>query len=107
MPTLHQAMAAILAVMAAASASAQDVPAGSAAAAIPDGRYVSAFHDYRPVPDEASQPDKLWRAANEEVRMLQGHAGHLADNPATSSGNAAAPDKPGASIHHGHGGSAQ
>lgn len=58
----------------------------SATATAPESAYVSAFKDYRAATDEQATPDKAWRAANDEVARLGGHAGHVrSDAPATSS----------------------
>lgn len=48
-----------------------------ARATVPPLRYESAFNDYRGVPDEEKTPDHHWRAVNDAVRNLGGHAGHL------------------------------
>ena len=52
--------------------------------------YVSAFKTYRASHDESATPDKLWRAANEEMGRLGGHAGHMKESveqEATSAGS--------------------
>lgn len=55
----------------------------SANATVPASTYVSAFKDYRAATDESATPDKAWRAANDEVARLGGHAGHVkSDAPA-------------------------
>lgn len=72
----------------------------AATAPVPASTYASAFKDYRAVADEQATPDKAWRAANDEVGRLGGHAGHARGNaeaaPATP-----APAQP-APMHHGH-----
>ncbi len=44
-------------------------------ARVPALEYRSAFENYRPYRDS---PVTNWRASNEEVRAIGGHAGHLA-----------------------------
>lgn len=44
--------------------------------------YASAFEGYRSSADEADMPDKNWRALNDEVGRLGGHAGHMKDSRA-------------------------
>ena len=43
--------------------------------------YQSAFERYRPPPEPQETPDKLWRAANDEMGKLGGHMGHIKDEP--------------------------
>ncbi len=43
--------------------------------------YSSVFKDYRTVVDEPDSPEKVWRAANEEVREEGGHAAGMTMNP--------------------------
>lgn len=54
-------------------------------------RYESAFQTYRPASDESQTPDKVWRAVNDEVEKLGGHAGYMKDSgsqpSAPSNGN--------------------
>lgn len=40
-------------------------------------RYESAFTNYRAESDVPSSPDKGWRAANDAMGKLGGHAGHV------------------------------
>lgn len=64
----------------------------SAAAAVPASTYVSAFKDYRAATDKQATPDRAWRAANDEVARLGGHAGHVrSDAPASSAPTQSAP----------------
>lgn len=87
-------------------------PADPSAAAAPF-RYESAFSSYRSVKSDEATPDKVWRAANEEMGRLGGHAGHMKDGNtslAPSSGNvgnatAASSAQPSAmpANHSGHG----
>lgn len=51
-------------------------PTDPAAAAAPY-RYESVFSRYQPIPDSEEAPENLWRAANEEMGKLGGHAGHV------------------------------
>ena len=39
--------------------------------------YVSAFEGYRPAAEEQETPDKSWRASNDTMQRLGGHAGHM------------------------------
>lgn len=39
--------------------------------------YQSTLENYQQVADEAESPDKGWRAANDEMKALGGHAGHI------------------------------
>lgn len=68
------------------------------AEAVPAFRYASAFSNFQPMPDEKESPDKVWRAANDEMEGLGGHAGHIkapsTSAPAASHSDAAPP-------HHG------
>ncbi len=41
--------------------------------------YQSAFQAVRPAADQAGTPDQVWRAANQQMGMLGGHAGHIQD----------------------------
>lgn len=43
---------------------------------VPTSTYVSAFKNHHAGTDELASPDKLWRAANEEVQTEGGHAGY-------------------------------
>lgn len=43
--------------------------------------YESVFEHYRPFGEESETPDLAWRAANESMARLGGHAGHMKDNP--------------------------
>jgi len=45
-------------------------------AAVSATTYVSAFKDYCPLSDQQASPDKVWRATNDEMARLGGHAGH-------------------------------
>ncbi|RJG03504.1 hypothetical protein D3878_19465 [Noviherbaspirillum sedimenti] len=55
----------------------------AANAPVPASTYVSAFKNYQAAADEQATPDKAWRAANDEVAKLGGHAGHIkSDAPA-------------------------
>lgn len=51
--------------------------------------YESAFTSYRAAPEEQASPDTSWRAANDMVGTLGGHAGHSAQG---NNGNARAPN---------------
>ncbi|CAL61742.1 conserved hypothetical protein; putative exported protein [Herminiimonas arsenicoxydans] len=68
-------------------------------AAVPAPGYTSALNNYRPAKDQAATPDKLWRAANDEVQNPAGHAGHTME---TESSDAAPAPKTDAHAGHGH-----
>lgn len=51
-------------------------PAEAAAAVMPY-EYKSVFQDYRPMIDSGEAPETVWRAANEEVGRIGGHAGYM------------------------------
>jgi len=46
-------------------------------AAVPASTYESAFKNYQDVAENQTSPDKIWRAANDEMARLGGHAGHM------------------------------
>lgn len=50
---------------------------------VPPLVYRSALQDYRPMADEEKTPDKVWRSANEDLRQLGGHAGHVKEAAST------------------------
>lgn len=68
--------------------------------------YESAFKNYRAANDVKGTPDKAWRAANEEMRRLGGHAGHMKDSAdqsaAAPDANNATPKQDRAVDHHKH-----
>lgn len=66
-------------------------------AAVPAPGYTSAFNNYRPATDQATTPDKHWRAANDEVQNTAGHAGHM-----TGAGSSDTASAPKADAHAGH-----
>ena len=68
-------------------------------AVVPAASYISAFNNYRPATDQAATPDKLWRAANDEVQNPAGHAGHITG---TGSSDTASTPKTDAHAEHGH-----
>lgn len=39
--------------------------------------YQSEFRNYQTVGDQTASPEKVWRAANDEMATLGGHAGHM------------------------------
>lgn len=81
-------------------------PAEAAAAVLPYG-YNSAFQDYRPMVDSGDAPETVWRAANEQVGRIGGHAGIM--RSAQDAEASAAASKDGAAEwlpftpHSGHG----
>ncbi len=56
--------------------------------------YESAFASYRGTQEPDEMPDKAWRAANDEMGRLGGHAGHVKNSP--DSAPAATTTRPGA-----------
>jgi hypothetical protein len=72
--------AAALALLLPVAALAQQArPLGPAdpSAPVPAAGYVSAFANDRTAPDGQASPDKVWRAANQEVGPNGPHAGHV------------------------------
>ncbi len=69
-------------------------------AAVPATTYSSAFHAYQSISEPAQTPGKVWRAANETVGALKGHAGHM-KTPASADGDSPAPVTP-SGHQHGH-----
>jgi hypothetical protein len=49
-------------------------------APVPASGYVSALKNYRAAADEKASPDKVWRAANEEVQGEGEHSSHMKDS---------------------------
>ena len=47
---------------------------------VPAVTYVSAFKNYQSATDSQTSPEQAWRAANETVGKLGGHAGHIKGN---------------------------
>lgn len=50
------------------------------AAVVPAPVYISAFNDYQLAPEPKETPDQVWRAANDEMARLGGHAGQIKDD---------------------------
>jgi hypothetical protein len=44
--------------------------------------YESVFDHYRALGEESETPDLAWRAANDDMASLGGHAGHMKNTPA-------------------------
>jgi hypothetical protein len=63
-------------------------------ASVPASTYESAFKNDTTAADEQETPDKSWRAANDEVWKLGGHAGHVKGNSTSSSARTPAPAMP-------------
>lgn len=82
---------ALLAAIAGSAHAQQPAPPDPAVPSVPVAKpaYQSVFTDYRPWAE--GTPDR-WRAANEEVGRLRGHAGHV--KPAAEPPATAAPSKP-------------
>jgi hypothetical protein len=49
----------------------------NANAPVPASTYESPFKNYKAAADEPESPEKTWRAANEEMGRLGGHAGQM------------------------------
>ncbi|RJG05057.1 hypothetical protein D3870_02610 [Noviherbaspirillum cavernae] len=64
-------------------------------ASVPATAYESAFKNYQTASEEQESPDKAWRAANNEMEKLRGHAGHV-------NGGAPAPTREMPAHHGGH-----
>lgn len=47
--------------------------------------YESALSGYRSMPEDGEAPKSVWRAANDEMASLGGHAGHLKGAPGDAS----------------------
>lgn len=47
-------------------------------ATVPAVGYVSAFDNYRAMPEEKTSPDQVWRAANQELTGQDTHGGPIA-----------------------------
>lgn len=68
--------------------------------------YESAFKTFRSPGDDNQTPDKVWRSANEDMRRLGGHVGHMKGEvpqpvPSSDAGKAA-PKQGGATDHSKH-----
>lgn len=76
-------------------------PAGpqDAHAPAPALTYASAFANYKAASDDAASPEQAWRAANDAVNKLGGHAGDSKGNAQAS--RAASPMAP-MPMQHGH-----
>lgn len=90
---LIAAVLASLPLTAAAQVKSHHTDPADANVTVPASTYDSAFKSYQAATDEKQSPDKAWRAANDEVRSLGGHAGHI-----KGSGNSTTP----AAEHQGH-----
>lgn len=69
-------------------------------ALVPAASYESAFKNYRAASEDNKTPDKVWRAANDEMGSLGGHAGHINAAPTGKSDANAKPEQSDA-VHHG------
>jgi hypothetical protein len=78
------------------------------AAAVTTYEYRSAFQDYRAMADESEAPAKVWRAANDEVGRIGGHAGYMKSAQGTEGSASASKDSTADWLpftpHSGHGG---
>lgn len=61
--------------------------------------YESAFLDYQRFTEPAQAPATQWRAANDEMGRLRGHAGHMKE-----AGDGMSDTGQPSGSHHGHGG---
>jgi len=69
------------------------------AAPIANQPYESVFRHYQPIGEPEQAPAAQWRAANDEMARLRGHAGHLKE-AVSSTSDASQPT----GSHPGHGG---
>lgn len=76
----------------------QQLDPANANATVSASAYASAFTNYQAAAAEQAPPDKVWREANKEVQITDGHAGDM-QIPAAGSGSA----KPKADAHQAHG----
>lgn len=53
-----------------------------------DFRYESVFAGYLPAVESSDMPSNAWRAANEEMAKLGGHAGHIKNSANSGAGSA-------------------
>lgn len=83
----HRLMAAALALPLAACVqpTAPRPDAAAANTAVPASGYRSVFEHYRAAGNEQTPPAQVWRAANDEVARLGGHAGHSKEDPPDTS----------------------
>lgn len=65
-----------------------------ASANVPASSYESVLKNYKAAADEQESPDKTWRAANDEVAKLGGHAGHIEGDSGTSPASLPLQEKP-------------
>ncbi len=89
---------ALLPLAALAQAIQQQPDPSNAHAAVPVPGYTSALNNYRPATGQAATPDKLWRAANDEVQNTAEHAGHMMEAEPHDAASV-----PGTDSHAGHG----
>lgn len=52
---------------------------------VPAVTYVSTFENYQSATDSQASPDQGWRAANDTVAKLGGHAGHMSGSTKVAS----------------------
>lgn len=72
-------------------------------ATVPASTYESAFKDYVPVATGAqAPPDKVWRAANDDIAKSDGHAGHVEPPTTKAPPPASAPAKAAPMDHSKH-----
>lgn len=96
-------------------AKAQAADPANPAAIVAAPLYDSAFTAYQPFTAASEAPEQGWRAANDQMSRLRGHAGHIteagapdAHSSSTSSPAKETPKSPappsGHGMHHRHGG---
>jgi hypothetical protein len=80
MPLAHWIAMAVLAMLppaVAAQGKSKNVDPADSAVAVPPIAYRSAFKGDQPLSDPTESPQQLWRAANDAMSRLGGHAGHV------------------------------
>lgn len=56
--------------------------------------YESTFASYRAAPETDETPNKAWRAANDEMGRLGGHAGHIKNSVSSAPAASMNPSRP-------------
>jgi hypothetical protein len=97
-PGHWMAIAALLAAPIATTAQEKRADPTDPSAAAAPYRYESAFRRYQPVSETEESPAQAWRAANDEMGRLGGHAGHVKGAEAA---DGSADSAPSGQAHHG------
>lgn len=99
-PHLAAFAAAMVSLAAAAQPKSAPPDPADPAAPVPLVSYQSAFRNTQPSSEHGDTPDKTWRAANDEMARLGGHAGHMAAGANDTARTSGGPTP--ASRGHGH-----